>query len=112
MGGDGYVVEVLRRVDRCLWRSAIDDLGEVVEDLNAGFLQLHPHQNRHGAADEATDNCEDEIEGTDILVIGGKKPTAPSSWSGMRNLLFVVTFECVRGQRGLLETLVYRLTIA
>ena len=47
-----HVIEVLGGVDRRLRRGAIDDLSEMVEDLDAGLLQLHPHQNRQAAADK------------------------------------------------------------
>ena len=70
MRGDGDIVEVFRRVDRRLGRCAIDDLGELVEDLDAGFLKFHPHQNRQEAAKKAGGNGEKDIERADILVIG------------------------------------------
>src|ERR1019366_1724578 len=79
------------------------DLGQNVEDLDARLLQLHPHQNRHAAADESGKDREKDIEGADILVIGRVEITPPSGWMGMRLMLFMIfrrAFHCSRGQRG------------
>ncbi|TPV97890.1 MAG: hypothetical protein USCAAHI_02677 [Beijerinckiaceae bacterium] len=102
MRGDSDIVEILRRVHRGLWRSAIDDLGQNVEDLDSRLLQLHPYQNRHAAADESGNNRKKYVESADIFVIGRKKITPPSGWMGMRLPLFMLyrAFHCIRGQRG------------
>ena len=47
------------------------------EDLQPRLLQLHAHQDREGGADEAGAEREQEVEGADVLVVGGIHPPPP-----------------------------------
>ncbi len=53
-------------------------LGITGQPLNARILQFHTHVNGHGPANDPRNNREDQIHGTDILVIGRIDPALPS----------------------------------
>ena len=46
----------------------------VGEDLQARVLQLHPHQHGQRHADHRGEHREDQVEGADVLVVGGEQP--------------------------------------
>ncbi|MNI02157.1 hypothetical protein D3C73_550210 [compost metagenome] len=65
---------MLAAIDRGIALETIDDRGEAVENLDAGFLQLHAHRDRQKAADNAGHDREDQVKRADILVIGREQP--------------------------------------
>ena len=46
----------------------------VGEELQAGLLQLHPHQHRQRHADDGGEDREEQIEGADVLVVRAEEP--------------------------------------
>ena len=57
---------------------AVDHRGQAVEDLDARLLQLHAHDDRQRAADDARDDREDQVERADVLVVGRIDPARAS----------------------------------
>ncbi len=76
------VVHLLAAVDGGIALHAINHLGQTVEDLDAGFLKLHAHQNRQKAADNAGEDRENQVECADILwlVEKNQRVKKPGAW--------------------------------
>ncbi len=70
MSGREDVEHVLAAVDGSITLETIDHLGQTVEDLDARLLQFGAHEDRQRAADDAGDDREDQVERTDVLVVG------------------------------------------
>ncbi len=82
MGGDDDVPQMavrgagLRRI-----REEPHPLGAHV--LHVGIHQLHPHEDGEGDRDEADERRREEVEDTDILVVGGHEPPGEEARMGM-----------------------------
>ena len=62
---------------------AIDHAGKAVENLDAGLVQLHAHQDREEAADHARDDREPQIHRADVLVVGRIDIAPPAGRMGV-----------------------------
>ncbi len=69
---------ILAGVDPDARIGALQDMGERREDLDAGIHQFGADRHRHGAADHAGDDREDQVERADVLVIGRKEIAPPA----------------------------------
>ena len=85
VGGHEHVVHVLAGIERRLaGLEAIDHGGQTVEDLDAGLLQLHAHDDRQSAADHPRHDGEDQIHRADVLVVGRIDIAPPPGTGGPR----------------------------
>ncbi|MNL69144.1 hypothetical protein D3C87_1939630 [compost metagenome] len=57
---------------------AINHGRETMENLDAGLLQLHAHDAREQATDDAGKDREHQVHDPDVFVVGRQNPTAPA----------------------------------
>jgi hypothetical protein len=72
VGGDQHVPQVELLVE--IGVGDAEQVGELVQILDARVSQFEAHHARDGAADHAGGDREDQVEGADVLVVGGHEP--------------------------------------
>ncbi len=71
-----HIVHVFTGIDGCIALNAIDHLRQTVENLNTWFSEFPTHHDRQESAKYASKDRKDQIQRSDIFVVGGKNPSA------------------------------------
>ncbi len=73
-----HVEHMLTSIESCVALNTINHLCQTMENLDARLLKLGAHRNRQCAADDAGNDCEDQVQSTDVFMIGRVNPAHPA----------------------------------
>ena len=97
MSGNEHVPHVQRGVEI---GTAAHELGPELQILDTRLSQFHPHDARDRTTNDTRDDREDQVERTDVLVVGGHEPAREETGLVVRivmRVIFVVGLEVVGG---------------
>src|SRR5690606_15515558 len=78
MRGGEYIEHLLAGVKRGITFNTVNHGCKAMENLNARLLEFSAHRDGKGAADDAGDDCKNQVQSTDIFMIGRVYPTNPA----------------------------------
>src|SRR5690606_10235995 len=73
-----YVEHVLAGIKSRIALNAINHLCQTMENLDAWLLEFGTHRDGQCAANDTGDDCKNQVQGTDVFMIGRVYPTNPA----------------------------------
>ncbi|SPU61340.1 Uncharacterised protein [Brucella melitensis] len=78
MRGGEHVEHVLAGIKGGIAFNTVNHLRQTMENLDARLLEFGTHRDGKRAADGAGDDCKNQVQGTDVFMIGRVYPTNPA----------------------------------